>query len=96
MPILKPFDFSRNEPIWVITNSSKTGVNTIYRQGKDWEHCHPAKFLSKKFTNVQHNYHTHEYRTIAVLGALMIWENKLLGQKFTLVTDHKGLEYFKT
>ena len=26
----------------------------------------------------------------------MKWEDKLLGQKFTLVTDHKGLEYFKT
>ena len=26
----------------------------------------------------------------------MKWEDKLLGHKFTLVTDHKGLEYFKT
>ena len=26
----------------------------------------------------------------------MKWEDKLLGWKFTLVTDHKGLEYFKT
>jgi RNase H-like domain found in reverse transcriptase len=26
----------------------------------------------------------------------MKWEDKLLGLKFTLVTDHKGLEYFET
>ena len=26
----------------------------------------------------------------------MKWEGKLLGRKFTVVTDHKGLEYFKT
>jgi len=26
----------------------------------------------------------------------MKWEDKLLGRKSTLVTDHKGLEYFKT
>ena len=31
-----------------------------------------------------------------MLKALMKWEDKLLGCKFTLVTDHKGLEYFKT
>jgi len=33
---------------------------------------------------------------ITVLKALMKWEDKLLGQKFTLVTDHKGLEYLET
>ena len=33
---------------------------------------------------------------IAMLKALMKWEDKLLGRKFTLVTDHKGLEYFET
>ena len=38
----------------------------------------------------------HEHETLAVLEALMIWEDKLLGRKFTVVTDHKGLEYFKT
>ena len=94
--MLKPAAFSRNEPVWVITNSSKPGVSTIYGQGKDWEHCHPAGFLSKKFTNAQHKYHMHEHKTIVVLEALMKWEDKLLGWKFTLVTDHKGLEYFKT
>ena len=45
---------------------------------------------------MQHNYRTHEHETIVVLEALMKWEDKLLGRKFTLVTDHKGLEYFKT
>ena len=33
---------------------------------------------------------------ITMLEALMKWENKLLGCKFTLVTDHKGLKYFET
>ena len=38
MPILKPVDFSRNGPVWVITDGSKTGVSASYGQGKDWEH----------------------------------------------------------
>ena len=91
-PILKPVAFSSNEPVWVITDGSKTGVGAIYGQGKDWEHCCPAGFLSQKLSNVQHNYCTHEQETIEVLEALMKWEDKLLSQKFTLVTDHKGLE----
>ena len=38
----------------------------------------------------------HKHETLAVLEALIKWEDKLLGRKFTVVTDHKGLEYFKT
>ena len=52
--------------------------------------------MSKKFSNAQQHYQTQEHETIAVLEALMKWEDKLLGCKFTLVTDHKGLEYFET
>ena len=52
--------------------------------------------MSKKFSNAQQHYRTHKHKTIAMLEALMKWEDKLLGCKFTLVTDHKGLEYFET
>ena len=38
----------------------------------------------------------YKHETLAVLEALMKWEDKLLGRKFTVVTDHKGLEYLKT
>ena len=38
----------------------------------------------------------HEHETLVVLEALMKWEDKLLGRKFMVVVDHKGLEYFKT
>ena len=57
-PIQKPVDFSNNEPVWVITDGSKTGVSAVYGQGKSWEQCRPGGFLSKKFSNVQHNYRT--------------------------------------
>ena len=33
---------------------------------------------------------------IAILKALIRWEDKLLGRKFVIVTDHKSLEYFET
>ena len=68
----------------------------MYGQGKSWDTCQPTGFLSKKFTSAQHNYHMHKHETLVVLDALMKWEDKRLGRKFMVVTDHKGLEYFKT
>jgi hypothetical protein len=62
----------------------------------DWLTCRPPGFLSKKFSAAQHNYWTHEHETIAILEALLTWEDKLLGRAFTLVMDNKGLEYFQT
>ena len=67
----------------------------MYGQGVNWDTCLPAGFLSKKFTSAQPNYCMHEHETLVVLEALMRWEDKLLGRKFMVVTDHKGLEYFK-
>jgi RNase H-like domain found in reverse transcriptase len=95
-PILKPINSNNPETIWVITDCSKTGVGAIYGQGSDWWTCRPAGFLSKKFSASVQHYRTHEQETIAMLKALLKWEDKLLGYKFILVTDHKGLEYFET
>ena len=95
-PILKPIDYDNPEPIWVVTDGSKAEVGTIYGQGPSWKTCWPAGFMSKKFSNTQQHYWTHEHEMITMLKALMKWEDKLLGHKFTLVTDHKGLKYFET
>jgi RNase H-like domain found in reverse transcriptase len=33
--------------------------------------------------------------TLAILKALLKWEDKLIGCKFTVVTDHRSLEFFQ-
>ena len=96
MPVLKLINADNPDPIWVICDGSKSGVGTIYSQGPEWQTCPPAGFLSKKFSATQQNYRPHEHETIAILEALIKWEDKLLGQKFIIVTDHKSLEYFET
>ena len=70
-PILKPVDFNKNEPVWVITDSSRMGIGAMYGQGANWDTCQPAEFLSKKFTSTQHNYCTHKHKTLTV-GAHML------------------------
>jgi hypothetical protein len=52
--------------------------------------------MSKKFTDTQRNYRVFEQETLAILEALLKWEDKLLGYRVHVVTDHKALEFFKT
>ena len=95
-PILKPIDPKSPDPIWVICDASLHGVGAVYGQGPDWKSCRPAGFMSKKFTTAQQSYRVFELETIAILEALLKWEDKLLGHKIHVVTDHKALEFFKT
>src|SRR6267154_2771057 len=78
-PILRPIDPSLDEPIWVICDASASGIGAIYGQGLTWQTCRPAGFMSKKFMAVQHNYRVFEMETIAILEALLKWEDKLIG-----------------
>ncbi len=96
MPVLRPIDPRRNEPIWIVCDASKSGVGAMYGQGTTWQDCCPAGFMSKKFTCAQHNYRVHELETLAILEALMKWEDKLVGYRIHIITDHKALEFFKT
>ena len=48
--------------------------------------------MSKKFAAAQHNYHVFKMETIAILEALLQWEEKLIGNCIHIVTDHSALE----
>lgn len=95
-PILQPIQPTKSDPIWVICDASKSGIGAMYGQGATWDTCRPAGFMSRKFTTAQHNYAVHELETLAILEALIKWEDKLVGYKIHIITDHKALEFFKT
>ena len=86
-PILRPIDPSLDEPIWVICDASASGIEAIYGQGQTWQTCRPAGFMSKKFTGAQTDYRVFEMETIAILGAILKWEDKLIGHRLNVVTD---------
>ena len=95
-PVLRPIDPMASDPIWVVCDASLSGIGAMYGQGPTWQTCRPAGFMSKKFTAAQMNYRVFEMETIAILEALLKWEDKLLGRRLLVVTDHKALEFFKT
>jgi hypothetical protein len=94
-PILRPIDHRKDEPIWIICDALAYRTGAMYGQGPTWQTCRPAGFMSKKFTDAQRNYHVFEQETLAILEALLKWEDKLLGYRIHVVTDHKALEFFK-
>ncbi|KAL1939365.1 hypothetical protein VTO73DRAFT_9921 [Trametes versicolor] len=90
-PILKPIDPDCDETIWVITDASVCGVGAVYGQGPDWRTCRPAGFMSKKFTSAQRSYQTYEHEALGIIEALLKWEDRLIGRKFRIATDHEAL-----
>jgi hypothetical protein len=77
--ILKPINPHNGIAIWVICDTSKVGIGSMYGQGKEWMKCCPAGFMSQRFTSMQQNYAVHELETLAILEALHRWEDKLMG-----------------
>jgi hypothetical protein len=95
-PILKPIDPSMGEPIWLVCDTSVSGVGAMYGQGADWRTCRPAGFMSQKFSVAQFSYKTWDHEALAILEGFLQWEDKLLGRKVNVVTDHEALGFFKT
>lgn len=96
VPILRPIIPASGETIWVICDASLHGVGALYGQGPNWEVCRPAGLMSKKFTTVQHAYRVAETETLAILEALLKWEDKLMGYSIHIISDHEALQFFKT
>jgi hypothetical protein len=95
-PVLVPVNHDKDDPIWVICDASVTSVGAMYSQGLTWQTCQPAGFMSRKFTDMQRHYRVFEQETIVILEVLLKWEDKLIGYRIHVVTNHQALEFFKT
>ena len=95
--VLRPIDARRpaEDRIWLICDASTTGVGAILAQGPKWETAHPAAFMSKKLSIAQRSYYPMELEALAALEAVEKFRDKITGVKFTIVTDHQALEFFR-
>ena len=51
--------------------------------------------MSRKLMDAQHHYQVYKQEMLTILEALLKWEDKLLGYRIHVVTDHKALEFFQ-
>jgi hypothetical protein len=55
----------------------------------------PCAYFSKKNTPAERNYKIHDKELLAIIRGLEEWHAELQSvEKFTVITDHKNLEYF--
>ena len=55
----------------------------------------PVAYFSKKMTSAQSNYEIHDKELLAVILSMVEWDGMLRSlERFTVITDHKNLEYF--
>src|SRR5262249_3069956 len=87
-----------NKPYKVEADSSNFATGAVLSQEGEDGKWHPVAFLSKSLSSVQRNYDIHDKELLAVIRALEEWRHYLEGaqHQFTIWTDHKNLEYFKT
>lgn len=85
-PILALPDFSH--PFVIETDASGTGIGAILQQ-----HRHPIAYLSKSLSPKNQALSVYEKEMMAILYAVDKWRHYVLGQVFTILTDHKTLKH---
>jgi hypothetical protein len=92
-PVLAQFDPDKETVLE--TDSSGYCTGGIMSQYDNEGVLRPVAFFSKKNNPAECNYEIHDKEMLAIIKCLQEWEAELksVGQ-FTILTDHKNLEYF--
>jgi hypothetical protein len=82
-------------PYTVVTDASGYAIGSALCQdhGKGLQ---PCAFLSRKMNDHERNYAVHEQELLAIVHALREWRHYLLGNRITIITDHRSLQYLAT
>ena len=93
IPLLCLFDPSLPSHVLADTSGLATGAVLEQQHPSGW---HPVEFYSKCLSSTEANYSATERELLGCMLALARWHPCLIGQTFTLVTDHHPLVYLQT
>jgi hypothetical protein len=75
----------------VCTNTSKEGLGGVLMQDD-----RVIAYISRKLRRHEENYAMHDLELLSIVYALKVWRHYLIGRKFELKTDHRGLQHIFT
>jgi hypothetical protein len=94
-PILLQFDADR-ETVVETDSSGYCNGGVMLQYDKDGV-LRPCAYFSRKCSPAESNYEIYDKEMLAIINALQEWDAELRSvARFTIVTDHKALEYFTT
>ena len=96
-PMLRHYD--PNLPTRLETDASGAAVSGIVSQKQlDDGQWHPIAYYSRKLTEVEARYETHDSELLAIVASFKHWRHYLEGSKYpiTVLSDHANLRYFMT
>ena len=88
-PVLKLPDFTR--PFEIHTDASDYAYGAVLMQGG-----HPIAYKSKKFSEIESRWPTHEKEMLVVVYALRKWRHYVQDKFTKVVTDNISLQYFQS
>ena len=88
-PVLRPPDLSRQFFVW--TDASLLGFGAVLEQLDEEGRRHPIAYASRQTNNAEQKYAPTQLEVVALVYAVEHFEVYLLGQPFTVYTDHQPL-----
>ncbi|KAJ3474978.1 hypothetical protein NLI96_g12135 [Meripilus lineatus] len=82
--------------IFVACDASDRRTGAVLTWGPTKESARPVAFDFMQLKGAELNYPVHEKELLAIIRALKKWRVDLLGEHFTIYTDHRTLENFQT
>ena len=79
-------------PFEVYCDASIDGIGAVLAQRTHDKKLKIVQFCSKLFGQTQRNWHISEQEIYSVIYAVEKWRKYLIGNKFTVFTDHKNLQ----
>ena len=81
---------SWNKPFILATDASQQSLGAVLSQ-MDGDYEHPVAYASRKLNPAKTRYSTTEKELLAVVWAARVFQEYLLGKRFTLETDRMAL-----
>ena len=91
-PLLQRPDFSK--PFILTTDASGYAIVSILSPGKIGQDK-PIAYTSRTLSDSERKFETYEKEALAIVYSVQHFRPYLYGRRFTLVTDHKTLVWFK-